>query len=399
MIGPYRKFSKENHMPLDLSRIQSKLSSPAVGPLYQRLRLAIQAQILDGTLQPGDSLPPERELQKLLDLSRSTVRQAIRSLADAGMLRSRVGAGNFVLKMRPAAVNGGLIGMIASEMNFYLYYAQVYASFSLRMREAGFRVDMSTCDQNLEKLYEIASDLIELGASGVAINPPPNRDITPVIDLLKQHEIPVVIVGRHNYLTEVDYVGADHAGLGYSATRYLLQMGHTKIAYFGPVSHSSAAERAGGYVRAMHEANLSPRLFWTETGSEPPPVHPSLAAYFQPGDQQKAGWAEIAARRFTAAFCFNDETASMAQREMLTLGLDIPGDLSIISIDNLPFLRMFHVPPTTFSLPGEEVGEVAAGLLLRRLAGELFPPQRILIPGRFVQRLSTAPLHVSVSAA
>lgn len=384
-------------MPLDLSRIQSKLSSPAVGPLYQRLRLAIQAQILDGTLQPGDSLPPERELQKRLDLSRSTVRQAIRTLADAGMLRSRVGAGNFVLKMRPAAMSGGLIGMIASEMNFYLYYAQVYASFSLRMREAGYRVDMSTCNQDLDKLYEIANDLIELGASGVAINPPPNRDITPVINLLKKHEIPVVIVGRHNYLTEVDYVGADHEGLGYAATRHLLQLGHKKIAYFGPISHSSAAERAGGYIRAMQEANICPRLFWTENSVEFPPVQPSLAAFVQPGDSQKAGRDEIAAGCFTAAFCFNDETASWAQREMISLGLVIPNDLSVVSIDNLPFTRMFQVPPTTFSLPGEEVGDEAAALLLRRLAGELVPPQRILIPGRFVQRLSTAPLHDGTS--
>ena len=381
-------------MPLDLARIQSKMESPPVGPLYRRLRLAIQSQILDGSLQPGDSLPPERDLQKHLNLSRSTVRQAIRALANAGMLHSRVGAGNFILKQQPVPLSGGLIGMIASEMSFYLYYAQVYASFSLSMREAGFRVDMSTCNQDMDGLFEIVNDLIELGASGVAINPPANRDITPIIALLQARHIPVVIVGRHNYLTAIDYVGADHEGLGYDATCHLLQLGHTCIAYFGPISHSSAAERAGGYVRAMLEANLTPRLFHTESLENQPEVHPSLVPFVRAGEDQQTGWDEITARNFTAAFCFNDETASWAQRKMVELNLDIPRDLSIVSIDNLPFTRMFQVPPTTYSLPGEEVGHQAAELLLLRLAGETFPMQHVLIPGRFVQRLSTTPLRL-----
>jgi GntR family transcriptional regulator of arabinose operon len=378
-------------MPLDILRIQSKITDPAVGPLYQRLRLAIQSQILDGTLQPGESLPPERQLQKQLDLSRSTVRQAIRSLADSGLLRSRVGAGNFVLKKQALPVNNGLIGMISSEMNFYLYYAQVYASFSLRMRSAGYRVDMSTCNQDMDALFEIANDLIELGASGVAINPPANRDITPVIALLKERGIPVVVVGRHNYLSGVDYVGVDHEGLGYAAAQHLIKLGHTQIAYFGPVGFSSAAERAGGYVRAMQEAGLSPRLFRIEPPENRPEVHADLAAFVRDDEDQQTGWDKIIAHKFTAAFCFNDETASWAQRKMVELNLDIPRDLSIVSIDNLPFTRMFQVPPTTFSLPGEEVGEEAAGLLIRRLAGETFPYQHVLIPGRFIPGLSSAP--------
>jgi LacI family transcriptional regulator len=45
---------------------------------------------------------------------------------------------------------------------------------------------------------------------------------------------------------------------------------------------------------------------------------------------------------------------------------------------------------TTFALPGEQIGEQAARLVLRRLAGETFAPQRVLLPVRFIQRRSTA---------
>lgn len=44
-----------------------------------------------GVLQPGESLPPERELAARLGVSRDTVREAIKSLADAGYLVSRRG--------------------------------------------------------------------------------------------------------------------------------------------------------------------------------------------------------------------------------------------------------------------------------------------------------------------
>lgn len=54
-----------------------------VGRLLQTIRL--------GVLQPGESLPPERELAARLAVSRDTVREAIKSLADAGYLVSRRG--------------------------------------------------------------------------------------------------------------------------------------------------------------------------------------------------------------------------------------------------------------------------------------------------------------------
>ncbi len=54
-----------------------------VGRLLQTIRL--------GVLAPGDSLPPERELAAKLGVSRDTVREAIKSLADAGYLVSRRG--------------------------------------------------------------------------------------------------------------------------------------------------------------------------------------------------------------------------------------------------------------------------------------------------------------------
>src|SRR2546423_14034504 len=62
--------------------------------VVERLRDMIQ----EGQLVSGDRLPPERDLAKLLGVSRPTLRAGIRSLTAIGILQSRQGAGTFVAK-------------------------------------------------------------------------------------------------------------------------------------------------------------------------------------------------------------------------------------------------------------------------------------------------------------
>lgn len=60
---------------------------------YELVVERIEEQILDGTLRVGDRLPAERDLAPMLGVSRSAVREAIRSLEAQGVLNSAVGAG------------------------------------------------------------------------------------------------------------------------------------------------------------------------------------------------------------------------------------------------------------------------------------------------------------------
>jgi len=60
----------------------------AADPIFEQLAAAI----LDGSLPPGSSLPPERELSERFGVSRLIVRQAVHRLADMGLVRARQGA-------------------------------------------------------------------------------------------------------------------------------------------------------------------------------------------------------------------------------------------------------------------------------------------------------------------
>ncbi|MBU3030002.1 GntR family transcriptional regulator [Paracoccus marinaquae] len=71
-------------------------ADPGAGPLYVQLHRRIAEAIASGRLQPGDNLPPERELAALTGLSRVTVRKGVEALVASGQLVQRRGSGTFV---------------------------------------------------------------------------------------------------------------------------------------------------------------------------------------------------------------------------------------------------------------------------------------------------------------
>lgn len=74
------------------------LQANAAGPLYMKLRQAIETAISSGQLKHGDALPPEREIADFAGISRVTVRKAVDDLVEAGLLVRRHGSGTFVVK-------------------------------------------------------------------------------------------------------------------------------------------------------------------------------------------------------------------------------------------------------------------------------------------------------------
>lgn len=64
--------------------------------IYEEVAAQLERLILDGALKPGDKLPPERELAERFDVSRSAVREALRSLELKGLVEPRPGEGTLV---------------------------------------------------------------------------------------------------------------------------------------------------------------------------------------------------------------------------------------------------------------------------------------------------------------
>lgn len=386
---------------MDLDRIKELVHGPTPAPLHVRLRRAIHAQIIDGTLTPGESLPSERALQEYLDVSRATVRQAIGALIQAGLLQSVAGTGTFVLEPQDSVTGSGLglIGLIVSTPNFHFFYPQLAAAFNAVVRRSDYGLVMALHNEEVEVLADIVDELLAQNVVALALTPPRYGDLTPVVNRLRQRHVPFIFIGRPGSTPLVDCVATDNHQIGYDATRHLIELGHRRILHVNLPGYSTGQDRAAGYCRAMEEAGLEPDILHI---SEPRP-DPSVAA----GDVSSTVEDHLAgpARQMvldvmssgdyddvTGIFCFNDVTAMGVYKALRELSLRIPQDVSLISVDNLVTVRHFEVPLTTFALPGQEIGRQGAELLLIRLAGDTMPPQCHLLPAPLVKRLSTAPV-------
>ena len=63
---------------------------------YARVIEKVKTMILSGELKPGEKLPPEREFAEKLEVSRNSVREAIRIMDMMGIVSSQQGSGNYV---------------------------------------------------------------------------------------------------------------------------------------------------------------------------------------------------------------------------------------------------------------------------------------------------------------
>lgn len=76
------------------------------GPLYAQIAEGILDRIESGELAPGDRLPSERKMSRMLGVNRLTVRRALEVLASQGLLLRRQGDGTYVAEPKIARQAG-----------------------------------------------------------------------------------------------------------------------------------------------------------------------------------------------------------------------------------------------------------------------------------------------------
>ncbi len=82
-------------------------------PLHEQLSGCVRRALLDGSLQPGEGLPPARELAMVVDVHANTVLQAYRALRAEGLLEFRRGRG---VRVTSVAVDTAAVTGLAREL-------------------------------------------------------------------------------------------------------------------------------------------------------------------------------------------------------------------------------------------------------------------------------------------
>ena len=101
-----------------LTRAQGRSELAVIEPirrsrLYQSIVEQIESLLEKGELRPGDQLPPERALAEQFQVSRASVREALRTLELLGVVETRAGGGTFVRQVAPDDLVRPLHSLIA----------------------------------------------------------------------------------------------------------------------------------------------------------------------------------------------------------------------------------------------------------------------------------------------
>src|SRR5215510_8182317 len=134
------------------------------GQTSEGVVMHLRGMIHRGELRPGDRLPPERDLAKLLGVSRPTLRAGIRSLAAVGVLESRQGAGTFVVKADESPVLDSSSLSLMASLHGFTSEEMFEARRALEMAIAGLAAERATGEQLASLAEEMAGMYASLEA-------------------------------------------------------------------------------------------------------------------------------------------------------------------------------------------------------------------------------------------
>jgi LacI family transcriptional regulator len=242
----------------------------------------------------------------------------------------------------------------------------------------GYSVVLANTDEDLSKEQRYLEIAAAEQMAGVVLSPASAADTR--IDLLVERSIPVVTIDRRIRSSTVDSITVNNHRAAHEAVSHLLAAGCRRIGVVaGPPDVTTGAGRLAGYRAALKEAGI--------------PLDPSLVVR---GNFRVDGGRE-ATRKLLAAgpppdglFVTNNLMTVGALDALAEAGLRYPEDLLLVGFDDMSWAGL--APPLTLvEQPTYDIGRNATELLLRRIGGEDFPVQRLVLPATLRVRRSSQP--------
>ncbi len=368
---------------------------------HQRICDHVRDAIASGKYGPGQQVPTEPEIGALFDACRQTVSQALRELVNEGLLTRRRGSGTFV-RHRPAKT-GTTIGLLWPEVPGGIF-APICAEVARTVRSAGFRLLLegvlpaskpantheppetsfeSDDEARVCQIEALCREYVAHGVAGVFFPPiilprDPTVINMRVVETFEGAGIPVVLLDRdvcdYPGRSRFDLVGVANRRCSQVLTEHLLNMGYRRIDYVSQIGQASTVTaRVAGYQDALRNHGIAPDPAWVHAVD----VH-----------ERDVVCELIKNDRAEAFLCVNDHVAAYLQRHLLTLGIRIPDDVALVGFDDVDYAALLPVPLTTMRQPCERIGEMAAKLMIERLADPSLPAREVSFDCELIVRES-----------
>jgi LacI family transcriptional regulator len=202
-----------------------------------------------------------------------------------------------------------------------------------------------------------------------------------LVEALRAHGCRMVNVSGRMPVPELPLVTIDNQAAGEMAARYFLERGFTRLACMQNTIHLYAAQRRDGFHRVAAHAHV-PCIDYPEIGTG--------SRISITDDPQLCRWLHALPKPI--GLLGTDEIFTvMFTHTCHALGIAIPDDLAVMSINDDPYeCRLAFPPLTSVQVPGERIGFEAARMLHRLIDGDTVPAQPLLLaPTGVTTRTST----------
>jgi LacI family transcriptional regulator len=275
--------------------------------------------------------------------------------------------------------SSGLVGLLVSDLRNQ-FYAELAAGVEHTLSTAGYQVVLAD-DHGDEHLAESgARAFLAMRADGVLLAPV-GRAAT---ELLVEHGTPVVEVDRRSGVRGCDAVAIDSEHGARAAVEHLISLGHREIAVvIDETRWETGRGRLKGYRAALRAAGLpAVRRHVLDLGLSTSAPEEELAGFLD------------RATGVTAVFAANNVVAELLWQELKRRGRRVPDDCSVVSFDDLGWMKMVEPGVTAVRQPVFEMGSRGAELLLERVGrGGGRTGTEVLQPELVARGSSAAPRH------
>jgi DNA-binding LacI/PurR family transcriptional regulator len=335
------------------------------------------------------SVPPPRrrvtikEVAEAAGVSRSTASRALTGRGyTAETVRERVRRAAGELGYVPDATarhlrqrTGHSVGVLVSDLG-NPFYAGLASGISRQAHSRQYTMMLADAAGSAELEAEAAEKFVALRVAGVVVTPVSER----VVTYLMHQRIPVVEVDRQFAAGLCDAVIVDNAGAARRATAHLLELGHRRIALVVDELHwTTGRDRLAGYSAALAAAGVA---------DDPALV---VSAGWDVGGARAAALELLRrAEPPTAVFAANNVLAEAVWRAAVESGVPVPGGLSLVAFDDVPWMSMVVPGVTTVAQDTAALGETAISQLFERIRSPRAPIRTIMLSPALTVRGSTA---------
>lgn len=242
-----------------------------------------------------------------------------------------------------------LIGLVVPSIdNQFMAELAYYAEMSARSH--GYNIMLCNSGPDLKQEKTVVKLLLGRQVDGILIvpqSPDTYENIRAFTD-----QVPTVFLSENLRDQPQSYVAADNSHGTYIGTRFLYELGHREILYFGRRHSTTHQLRAEGYMKACRELGLHEQYFNSEFPRS------SIANGYQLA-------RELFSRpiTYTAIFASTDSNALGILKAADEMHIDIPRQLSLIGFDNIPSTALPRIELTTIEQPKREMAVQAVDML------------------------------------